>query len=148
MKDSFITTGKCIVQHVYVECDKWCLCFIVIMINKFYCKVRDEYRTDYDEGRGGYGKIVATKITQARDPMWLQTKNQGQPICVDHIDLRNVLVESFRLKLIRGQSTHSFQRFVSQYLAYFMIVYGMEYDVFIFMRLYYDWYLFVLSRLR
>ncbi|WAR28591.1 NCBP2-like protein [Mya arenaria] len=25
-------------------------------------QVRDEYRSDYDEGRGGYGKIVATKI--------------------------------------------------------------------------------------
>uniref|UniRef100_A0A8W8JPJ1 Nuclear cap-binding protein subunit 2 n=1 Tax=Magallana gigas TaxID=29159 RepID=A0A8W8JPJ1_MAGGI len=32
-------------------------------------QVRDEYRTDYDEGRGGYGKIIATKITQSRDPM-------------------------------------------------------------------------------
>jgi ribosomal protein L17 len=27
-----------------------------------YLKVRDEYRTDYDEGRGGYGKIIQTKI--------------------------------------------------------------------------------------
>ena len=72
----------------------------------FYCKVRDEYRTDYDEGRGGYGKIVATKITQARDPMWRQTKNQGQPICVDLIDLRTVLVESFWLELIRVQSSN------------------------------------------
>ena len=26
-------------------------------------QVRDEYRTDYDSGRGGYGKIVAGKIT-------------------------------------------------------------------------------------
>ena len=25
-------------------------------------QVRDEYRTDYDEGRGGYGKLVQTKI--------------------------------------------------------------------------------------
>ncbi|XP_052784107.1 nuclear cap-binding protein subunit 2-like isoform X2 [Mya arenaria] len=25
-------------------------------------QVRDEYRSDYDEGRGGYGKIVANKI--------------------------------------------------------------------------------------
>ncbi|XP_062611082.1 nuclear cap-binding protein subunit 2-like isoform X1 [Saccostrea cucullata] len=32
-------------------------------------QVRDEYRTDYDEGRGGYGKIVASKINQSRDPM-------------------------------------------------------------------------------
>ncbi|XP_064615018.1 nuclear cap-binding protein subunit 2-like [Liolophura sinensis] len=27
-------------------------------------QVRDEYRTDYDEGRGGYGKILLTKIRQ------------------------------------------------------------------------------------
>lgn len=26
-------------------------------------QVRDEYRTDYDGGRGGYGKIIAQKIT-------------------------------------------------------------------------------------
>ncbi|VDI76857.1 nuclear cap-binding protein subunit 2-like [Mytilus galloprovincialis] len=25
-------------------------------------QVRDEYRTDFDEGRGGYGQIIATKI--------------------------------------------------------------------------------------
>lgn len=25
-------------------------------------QVRDEYRSDFDEGRGGYGKIVAQKI--------------------------------------------------------------------------------------
>lgn len=37
---------------------------------EYYFQVRDEYRTDYDEGRGGYGKIIATKITQSRDPMW------------------------------------------------------------------------------
>ena len=30
-------------------------------------QVRDEYRTDYDEGRGGYGKIVAQKIRTPRD---------------------------------------------------------------------------------
>lgn len=29
----------------------------------FYLQVRDEYRTDYDGGRGGYGKIIAQKIT-------------------------------------------------------------------------------------
>lgn len=101
---------------VYEECDKWCLCFIkrwslfyCKVMFLFYCKVRDEYRTDYDEGRGGYGKIVATKITQARDPMWHQTKNKGQPVCVDLIDLRTVLVKSSWLKLIRVQSSNSFQ---------------------------------------
>ncbi len=31
-------------------------------------QVRDEYRTDYDEGRGGYGKIMAQKIT-VRNPL-------------------------------------------------------------------------------
>lgn len=34
----------------------------------FVCfQVRDEYRTDYDGGRGGYGKIIAQKI--APSPM-------------------------------------------------------------------------------
>ncbi|KAK3095359.1 hypothetical protein FSP39_013697 [Pinctada imbricata] len=32
-------------------------------------QVRDEYRTDYDEGRGGYGKIVASKIQKTREPV-------------------------------------------------------------------------------
>lgn len=32
-------------------------------------QVRDEYRTDYDEGRGGYGKIMGTKITPMRNAM-------------------------------------------------------------------------------
>ncbi|KAL3846431.1 hypothetical protein ACJMK2_017423 [Sinanodonta woodiana] len=31
-------------------------------------QVRDEYRSDFDEGRGGYGKIVQTKI-RPRDPL-------------------------------------------------------------------------------
>ena len=26
------------------------------------CKVRDEYRSDFDTGRGGYGKMVQSKI--------------------------------------------------------------------------------------
>lgn len=30
---------------------------------KLMLQVRDEYRTDYDGGRGGYGKIIAQKIT-------------------------------------------------------------------------------------
>ena len=29
-------------------------------------QVRDEYRTDFDEGRGGYGKLVAQKLTTNR----------------------------------------------------------------------------------
>ncbi len=27
-------------------------------------QVRDEYRQDYDSGRGGYGKITAQKLVQ------------------------------------------------------------------------------------
>ena len=27
-------------------------------------QVRDEYRTDFDSGRGGYGKIVQQKLEQ------------------------------------------------------------------------------------
>jgi hypothetical protein len=30
----------------------------------FLVKVRDEYRTDFDSGRGGYGKIVQQKLDQ------------------------------------------------------------------------------------
>ena len=29
-------------------------------------QVRDEYRTDYDTGRGGYGKIVAQRVTKTQ----------------------------------------------------------------------------------
>lgn len=31
-------------------------------------QVRDEYRTDYDSGRGGYGKIIQQKITSGMLP--------------------------------------------------------------------------------
>ena len=30
--------------------------------NVFYVQVRDEYRTDYDGGRGGYGKLMQQKV--------------------------------------------------------------------------------------
>lgn len=30
-------------------------------------QVRDEYRTDYDSGRGGYGKLIAQKIAPNTD---------------------------------------------------------------------------------
>lgn len=33
-------------------------------------QVRDEYRTDYDGGRGGYGKIIAQKITPNTMERW------------------------------------------------------------------------------
>ena len=29
-------------------------------------QVRDEYRTDFDEGRGGYGKLVVAKLSSSR----------------------------------------------------------------------------------
>ncbi len=29
-----------------------------------YLQVRDEYRTEYDSGRGGYGKFVSNKMSQ------------------------------------------------------------------------------------
>lgn len=32
------------------------------ILNNYLLKVRDEYRTDYDAGRGGYGKIVQQKM--------------------------------------------------------------------------------------
>ena len=93
-------------------------------------------------------KLLLPKLHRHVIPCDVKIKIKDNPFVLITSDLRNSLVESFWLKFIRGQSTHSFQRFVSQYLAYFIIVYGMEYDVFIFMRLNYDWYLFVLSRLR
>lgn len=31
-------------------------------------QVRDEYRTDYDSGRGGYGKIVQQKLGSPDGP--------------------------------------------------------------------------------
>lgn len=34
----------------------------LLYICNFTLQVRDEYRTDFDEGRGGYGQIIATKI--------------------------------------------------------------------------------------
>ena len=41
--------------------------FIMFVSFVLCFKVRDEYRTDFDEGRGGYGKIVAQKIRTPRD---------------------------------------------------------------------------------
>lgn len=35
---------------------------LYIHVCNFTLQVRDEYRTDFDEGRGGYGQIIATKI--------------------------------------------------------------------------------------
>lgn len=32
--------------------------------------MRDEYRTDYDGGRGGYGKIIAQKVTPNTMERW------------------------------------------------------------------------------
>lgn len=35
-------------------------------------QVRDEYRIDYDEGRGGYGNIVKAQLTQRQQEMLSQ----------------------------------------------------------------------------
>lgn len=35
-------------------------------------QVRDEYRIDYDEGRGGYGNIVKAQVTQRQQEMLSQ----------------------------------------------------------------------------
>ena len=35
-------------------------------------QVRDEYRTDFDEGRGGYGNIVKAQLTQRQQEMLIQ----------------------------------------------------------------------------
>lgn len=34
--------------------------------------MRDEYRIDYDEGRGGYGNIVKAQLTQRQQEMLTQ----------------------------------------------------------------------------
>ena len=34
--------------------------------------MRDEYRIDYDEGRGGYGNIVKAQLTQRQQEMLSQ----------------------------------------------------------------------------
>lgn len=36
--------------------------------------MRDEYRVDYDEGRGGYGNIVKAQLTQRQRDMVTQMK--------------------------------------------------------------------------
>ncbi len=33
-----------------------------VKTNLYFFQVRDEYRTDYDAGRGGYGQIMKTKL--------------------------------------------------------------------------------------
>lgn len=35
-------------------------------------QVRDEYRIDFDEGRGGYGNIVKAQLTQRQQEMLSQ----------------------------------------------------------------------------
>lgn len=37
-------------------------------------QVRDEYRVDYDEGRGGYGNIVKEQLSQRQQDMLDQMK--------------------------------------------------------------------------
>lgn len=35
----------------------------LILIIGYQFQVRDEYRSDFDSGRGGYGKIIQQKVT-------------------------------------------------------------------------------------
>ena len=37
-------------------------CRVTLSVNPLPGQVRDEYRTDFDSGRGGYGKIVQQKL--------------------------------------------------------------------------------------
>ena len=39
----------------------------VVIFTLIIQQVRDEYRTDYDEARGGYGKMLANKIRRSSD---------------------------------------------------------------------------------
>lgn len=36
-------------------------------IKILFLQVRDEYRSDFDSGRGGYGKIIQQKVTPLSD---------------------------------------------------------------------------------
>lgn len=47
-------------MHIYA--------LFVTSFSLLFFKVRDEYRTDYDAGRGGYGKIVQQKIVPLESP--------------------------------------------------------------------------------
>ena len=45
----------------------------IVKINSSHVtQVRDEYRIDYDEGRGGYGNIVKAQLTQRQQEMLSQ----------------------------------------------------------------------------
>ena len=35
---------------------------VFILLTVLHFQVRDEYRTDYDVGRGGYGQIMKNKL--------------------------------------------------------------------------------------
>ena len=43
-------------------------------------QVRDEYRTDFDNGRGGYGKLVAQAVEQLRGAGDAGASPDGQPL--------------------------------------------------------------------
>ena len=50
-------------QMVDYTCGDMSFSVSVLMVTcHCLCQVRDEYRTDYDSGRGGYGKLVKQKL--------------------------------------------------------------------------------------
>ena len=55
-------------------------------------QVRDEYRVDYDEGRGGYGNIVKAQLTQRQKEMVAQMQEyeagQDDPTPADRVKRR------------------------------------------------------------
>ena len=53
----------CLVCSAFV-----CVCLYVYLINCPSVKVRDEYRADYDEGRGGYGKSAIRMFEKLGHP--------------------------------------------------------------------------------
>ena len=48
----------------------WILPVNIYKILDDITQVRDEYRTDFDSGRGGYGKIVQQKLETPDSLMW------------------------------------------------------------------------------
>jgi len=51
------------------------VCICIISINFLSVQVRDEYRTDYDEGRGGYGKSAIRMFEKLGHPEYSGARN-------------------------------------------------------------------------
>lgn len=47
----------------------------IVSINFLSVQVRDEYRTDYDEGRGGYGKSAIRMFEKLGHPEYSGARN-------------------------------------------------------------------------